>query len=712
MAIQKLAVLGGGMGSLTTVYQLTSDPEWQSKYDITVYHMGWRLGGKGASGRNGTVINNMTSQRIEEHGLHLWFGFYDNAFNLIQQCYKDNNRPPSMPLATWQQAFTGYDSVSLQENYNGKWENWLFELPANAYTPGIGGDVPKVKEYVIKLVDFLNVMHKDFQDKKSEAVKANIAAHAQTEHMNLIQRLMHGVVEEGAHLFEDAGLFLLHGAIKAAQLFDHGLLKTILQKLKEWLEIIAKDLLDHDAELRRIFITLDMGIVGIIGVVDDGVVDNGFDVINNIDFRDWLKKHGAADMTVNSGIVQGVYGLVFGGNYQYTFEAGTALRGLFRLGLSYKGHVYYRMMAGMGDVIFSPMFEVLQKRGVKFQFFHKVTNLGLSADKKTISTIAIDVQATLKDASVPYDPFVTVNDLPCWPTTPNYNQLNEGEALQSQNINLESYYSTWKPVQQIILNAGTDFDKVVLGISIGALPTITKEFTDTAWQNMLANVIPISTIAYQLWLNCSIEDMKYQFAGKGLPLLGSYQEPYDTWSDMSDLIDREAWPQGYTPKNIAYFCGPTPQPYADVILKNAQTGNFGNAGFPAEQTQVAKNYALDYVNKLTRNIWPGIWQNGQTTFDYTKLIDLNNGTGPARFDAQFFRANIDPTELYVMSFTNSSQHRIKANATAYSNLIITGDWIDNGFNAGCIEATVMSGLQAARAISGIPLVIPGENDNT
>jgi uncharacterized protein with NAD-binding domain and iron-sulfur cluster len=49
---QKIAVLGGGLGSLTTVYGLTSEPGWRDKYDITVYQMGWRLGGKGASGRN------------------------------------------------------------------------------------------------------------------------------------------------------------------------------------------------------------------------------------------------------------------------------------------------------------------------------------------------------------------------------------------------------------------------------------------------------------------------------------------------------------------------------------------------------------------------------------------------------------------------------------------------------------------------------------
>jgi uncharacterized protein with NAD-binding domain and iron-sulfur cluster len=109
MALKKIAVLGGGMGSLTTVLKLTENPDWAQQYDITIYQMGWRLGGKGASGRNA-----LAGQRIEEHGLHLWFGFYDNAFDLIQKCYIENKRPPGSPLATWQEAFTGYDSICLE----------------------------------------------------------------------------------------------------------------------------------------------------------------------------------------------------------------------------------------------------------------------------------------------------------------------------------------------------------------------------------------------------------------------------------------------------------------------------------------------------------------------------------------------------------------------------------------------------------------------
>ena len=46
---RKIAILGGGGGSLIAAWELVrTDP---TAYDITVYQLGWRLGGKGASGR-------------------------------------------------------------------------------------------------------------------------------------------------------------------------------------------------------------------------------------------------------------------------------------------------------------------------------------------------------------------------------------------------------------------------------------------------------------------------------------------------------------------------------------------------------------------------------------------------------------------------------------------------------------------------------------
>jgi len=704
MAIQKIAVLGGGMGSLTSVFQLTSDPSWQTKYDITVYQIGWRLGGKGASGRNCAA-----GERIEEHGLHLWFGFYDNAFNMIQQVYEANNRQPGTPLATWQEAFTGYDFICLEEQINGQWLHWPVNLWSNDLKPGTSTPPPSIEAYIIRIVDWISQKEKEFSVETTPEVKEKIKA--DTVSTALLKQKYSPLIVAANAEYSDAGKLLTSSASIAANNRNYSLLKNILDDLIAWIKKIAGDVQNAETSLRRFLILADLAAATIRGMIDDNVIEKGFDVINNYDYREWLQKNRADSITINSAIVQAVYGLVFGGKEQYTFEAGTALRGLLRLGLTYKGHVYYRMMAGMGDVIFAPIYQVLQQRGVKFQFFSKVTNLGLGTDN-SIDTISMDIQATLANGVPDYNPFVPVNELPSWPNFPNTQYLAQGNEILSGNVNLESYYSDWKPVAQPTLQKGTDFDLVILGISIGALPTVAKELIakNTDWQNMVKNVIPVSTIAFQLWLNSSIQEMQWAYIADGLALLGSYQEPYDTWADMSDLIGRENWPQGYTPQNIAYFCGPTPQPNANQILKNAQQCDFSDTTFPQTQTNMAQQFALDYLQQLSAHIWPGISQ-GQNSFDFSKLIDINNGQGITKFNDQFFRANIDPTELYVMSFTGSSAFRLKTDQTgSFGNLYITGDWIDNGFNAGCIEATVMSGLQTARAISGENIVIPGEKD--
>ncbi len=47
----RVAVLGGGVAAMTAAFELSRTEELRQKYDVTVYQMGWRLGGKGASGR-------------------------------------------------------------------------------------------------------------------------------------------------------------------------------------------------------------------------------------------------------------------------------------------------------------------------------------------------------------------------------------------------------------------------------------------------------------------------------------------------------------------------------------------------------------------------------------------------------------------------------------------------------------------------------------
>ena len=83
MTQQKIAILGGGVAAMTAAVYLTEKDDWQSHYDITVHQLGWRLGGKGASGRNAQI-----AERIEEHGLHVWFGAYVNSFKMIETVSK------------------------------------------------------------------------------------------------------------------------------------------------------------------------------------------------------------------------------------------------------------------------------------------------------------------------------------------------------------------------------------------------------------------------------------------------------------------------------------------------------------------------------------------------------------------------------------------------------------------------------------------------
>lgn len=134
-AKHKIAVLGGGLGSLSAIFELTERENWQDDYEITVYQLGWRLGGKGASGRNMLLKPGelKPNYRIQEHGYHVFFGFYKNAFSLMDRCYKaltvDNL------FKSVEDAFEPLNHVLLQELENDTWIPWQINYPTNDLVP-------------------------------------------------------------------------------------------------------------------------------------------------------------------------------------------------------------------------------------------------------------------------------------------------------------------------------------------------------------------------------------------------------------------------------------------------------------------------------------------------------------------------------------------------------------------------------------------------
>jgi uncharacterized protein with NAD-binding domain and iron-sulfur cluster len=118
---------------------------------------------------------------------------------------------------------------------------------------------------------------------------------------------------------------------------------------------------------------------------------------------------------------------------------------------------------------------------------------------------------------------------------------------------------------------------------------------------------------------------------------------------------------------------------------------------------------LEWLRANIHLLWPN-FADEAGNIDWNQLVDLNGGTGEARFDAQFRRGNIAPTERYVQSVPGSAEARLPADGSGFGNLYLAGDWVRTGINAGCVEAAVMGGFGASKALCGYPKKIIGETD--
>jgi len=64
---------------------------------------------------------------------------------------------------------------------------------------------------------------------------------------------------------------------------------------------------------------------------------------------------------------------------------------------AYAGAFAWLFEAGTGETVIAPLYEVLKKRGVKFEFFHKVESLHLNTEGTAVESVRFGVQAKLKN---------------------------------------------------------------------------------------------------------------------------------------------------------------------------------------------------------------------------------------------------------------------------------------------------------------------------
>lgn len=718
---QKIAIVGGGVGAMTAAFYLTDQPGWQSRYEITVYQMGWRIGGKGASGRNAAA-----GQRIEEHGLHIWFGFYENAFALMKRAYALLGRPPGAPLATWDEAFKPQHFVALTEWIRDHWEVWPVDTPPKPGTPGSGSERLSVWDVVVTACEWVKQWLGELAD--AHPAPPPVAGDG---HPGWLHRLAGAAERELAQLASGVhhAAAALHDAVQALgtdiarhDRADHEMAHASLQGLRGWLRDAWPAPGGLATDLRRLYISADLAISTLIGMFEDHVFTQGFDAINDIDFQAWLAKHGAnPEVTVDSAPVRGFYDLVFafedGDFAKPNIEAGTMLRGMMLVAFAYQGAIMWKMQAGMGDVVFTPFYQLLRQRGVTFKFFHQVEELLPNAAGDAVEQIVITRQADVTRGADHYEPLVDVKGLACWPSTPQYGQIAPAQAalLQSANINLESHWSDWpgvyeaafgRPLPKTTLQRGVDFDLVVFGASAASVPVLAPRLVagSPALQAMTAHVKTVATQAYQVWLSQDLKALGWNTWATNPahaseePVLSAFSEPFDTWAPMDQLLAREDWPAGHEPKNVSYFCSALPMAHYPPASDTA---------FPARCKAEVRAAATQQLDTRIGALWPDAVTPAGFRWDW--LVDPGEGTGAQRFASQYWRANVDPSERYVLSVVGSSAYRLDTDGAGYRNLYLTGDWIRTGLNAGCVEAATMAGMQTARAICGWPRVIRGES---
>jgi len=711
--IKKIAVLGGGVSAVTSVFELTSQPDWQKKYDITLYQMGWRLGGKGASGRN-----LKDHGRIEEHGIHVWFGFYYNAFKCMRACYEELDRPSDSPLSTLYEAFTPHYSTALAQDFRKEWSVWPVNVPPLPGKVGEGADPVNILEALSVLINWLLKQ----ADKEPEALDESAGFFDFIEH----------VKDEVEDFFEDE---IILAAVKKLKLVRKGLSECATQSDKNKLADLLNELVCIMEDVRetltgllyiparinvkvnRIYTSLDFVLTMGIGVLKGELyLPGALNAINDQNFKDWLTSWGASDLTTAGPLMNGMYGGFFaykdGDLTQPNVEAGTVIKAGLWAVVAVREAFVWRMQAGMGDVVFAPYYEVLKKRGVKFKFFHKVEEVCAIEEngKHLVNQIRLVKQVPLKDEAYEYDPLLNVKDLPCWPSTPLYDQIETSVAakLIENDINLESFWTNWPELydqQAITLKMGEDYDQVILGISVASLKSIAPSLLalNPAFKQMAEGLSTVATQAYQVWQNKDVQELgwpEYKEGEEAPEILGFDSQALDSWADVSYLVKREEWNESDpdAPKDISYFCG---------VFAPDKAPDSPDPAYPKSQKAKVELGVKDFMLNRVGFLWPNA-NPEKGTYEWDYLVAPSGITGEARLDAQYCRANVDPSERYVQSTVGTTKLRLKTDGSGFDNLLITGDWILNGFNMGCVESATISGLQTARAIMGGDHEIFGE----
>jgi uncharacterized protein with NAD-binding domain and iron-sulfur cluster len=528
---QRVLVLGGGPAACAAAYWLARQ---RDRYEVQMYTHGFRLGGKCAAG-----VNPRADHRVEEHGLHAFLGFYENAFRTVRSVYQTAGIPLEQHGAPFGGAFIGSDQNGLMIRRGDGWRYYRTPLSLNDRVPGrvpeaaegddeqdlsvrdvlpVQGSVSGMGEMMVEAfrhaarqttgmerrnVDASRQLAKAVRAPQNDGILAGLIAHVQDIGDDLAAALRWDppeLVRFIVRWLEDRGTLRLERWLSEG---SEGPLEWVLRFVRLVIRVLDEivERREDDDEVWYRWMSLSSLLTAIAGIIEDRVTH--LDKLDREDLWAWFRKHGLDQRLlpedlrthrVEGGQPQGspaiaaVYETLFAHGKDdpvpRELAAGVGLRWFLLSAFGYAGYPAYEFKHSAAQTMLTPYYRALTEAlGVRVNFFHRVTALEVEGEGKGRRLVGVKLQrqATVKDGPAAYRPFATgvpasnPTDQPPWPIEPDYDQLVEGERLRSANVDLESPYSSWTGVEEVELRLGRDFDLCVLGIPLGALPPVTKE---------------------------------------------------------------------------------------------------------------------------------------------------------------------------------------------------------------------------------------------
>ncbi|SOH95032.1 Flavin containing amine oxidoreductase [Monaibacterium marinum] len=629
----KVLILGGGCGGVAAAYALGATAERRAAFDVTLCSQGWRIGGKGASGRNAK-----DHQRIEEHGLHLFLGFYRTAFGLLRDAYAQLDGVNDGVFASVEDAFTPQHHVTLWaapgDGGGRGWKDYTLTAPR---WPGMpwDGDEEDLRHAPDRLAAMMQVKSREIGPERL-AEPLDAARHAPAEPAER-ESLMAWFLDElrdmdwslGWHVFKD--LLEIGGAV---------------------LRGYFADILPHGW--------------------------NAWDRINHLDFRAWLMSHGAGESAAWSETIRVIYDLAFAYRHgdgdditDADIAAGACLKLILDLVAGYRCAPMWRMNAGMGDTVFTPLAKCIEQQGGEIRLFRRVSDIEFDRDR--VVRVRMAVQAAL--ATDRYDPYVRVNGLDCWPSEPLWDQL----APDTPHANFEDAW-THVSVGEEVLEVGRDFDHVILAIPPAASAALTTGLTaqNEDWAQMLRTVgrASVATHSVQLWLDRTTADAGWTETTD--PVSGAYMPPLGTWADMTHLIEHEVWPNAEA-KSCQYLVSVTELP------PNLPPTSTHAPQLQGQANLAGQAFTHEWLQANAHSLWPNIAAPG--VFDQNTIVSA------------FDHVNLSPSERYVRTPPGTVVDRLPPDWDGVQNMSLAGDWTITSINGGSAEAALESGKTAADALA-------------